>query len=320
MLAASLAVDPVTPPLYEVLSVAQEAALLAGRHIQTAWVQRGEVKATKSNATDLVTETDQRCEELVIELRKSKFPGHQIIGEESAGASKYELTDAPTWTIDPIDGTTNFVHRLALSCVIISYICKREVLVGVVYDPMADELFWATRGGGAFLRGRAASVPSPIHVSETKCLQQAVISMDPGYGRDAEAVARFCASQSAILRRSVRNIRVLGSTGLNMAYVACGRLDAGFEDGSWDTNLGPKIWDFAAGKLLVEEAGGISRDLSVDLSSRRPLDLLQRCFFCASSESLAEELLEAIAEGRIAQKSDLPHSGCVEGVAKRQKL
>mmetsp|Transcript_85986 Transcript_85986/g.154877 ORF Transcript_85986/g.154877 Transcript_85986/m.154877 type:complete len:106 (-) Transcript_85986:79-396(-) len=105
-----------------------------------------------------------------------------------------------------------------------------------------------------------------------------------------------------------------------MAYVACGRLDAGFEEGSWDTNLGPKIWDIAAGKLLVEEAGGISRDLSVDLSSRRPLDLLQRCFFCASSESLAEELLEAIAEGRTAQKSDLPHSGCVEGVAKRQKL
>merc|ERR1719440_676676 len=119
--------------------------------------------------------------------------------------------------------------------------------------------------------------------------------MDPGYGRDEVAVQTFSTVQSKILLRGVRNIRVMGSTGLNMAYSACGRLDAGFEQGSWDENLGPKIWDFSAGKLLVEEAGGVTRDLSGDVPTASPLDLLGRSFFAAATESLATELQEAIA-------------------------
>jgi len=278
--------------LDDVLATAKHAALLAGEQIAAAWQTRGEVKDTKSNATDLVTETDQRCEDMIIKLLREKYPEHHIIGEETAGSSKYELTDGPTWTIDPIDGTTNFVHRLALSCVIIAFLHKKEVLVGVVYDPMAKELFWATRGGGAFLNGNA------VKVSDTQVLGRAVISMDPGYGRDDVAVSRFTCMQAAILLRSVRNIRVLGSTGLNMAYVACGRLDAGFEMGSWELNHGPKIWDFAAGRLLVEEAGGLTRDIAGKLPAEAPLDLLGRSFFVASSRGLAAELMEAIAEGQ----------------------
>jgi len=277
------------------LDVAQEAALLAGAKIREAWSQRSEVKATKSGLTDLMTETDQRCEELVMDLLRQKFPQHQIIGEETSGFDKYELTDEPTWTIDPIDGTTKFVHRLALSCVIISYIVKKEVLVGVVYDPLADELFWAVKGKGAHIKYGAdgGGTSAPIHVSATETIPQAVISMDPGYGRDSVAVQRYCAAQSAILLQGVRNIRVLGSTGLNMAYVACGRLDAAFEEGSWEGNRGPKIWDFAAGKLLVSEAGGLTRDLTV-CQVDRPLDLMQRSFFCASTSSLTHEILNTI--------------------------
>lgn len=299
--------DGNTPVLNKVLDVAKEAAVLAGEQIRGAWIERSEVKDTKSNTTDLVTETDQRCEELVIGLIRRSFPEHVIIGEESAGSDKYELTEAPTWTIDPIDGTTNFVHRLALSCVIISYLCQREVLVSVIYDPMADELFFATRGGGAFLQGRqTGNKPIPIHVSSTETIDRAVVSMDPGYGRGAVEVSRFTAIQSAILRRKVRGLKVLGSTGLNMAYVACGRLDAGFEEGSWEHNLGPKIWDFAAGKLMIKEAGGLTSDISGSIPTTNSLDLLGRSWFAAATEALAGELFSAIIEGRCHKKRTAP--------------
>lgn len=196
------------------------------------------------------------------------------------------------------DGTTNFVHRLRLSCVIVSFLRKKEVRVGVIYDPYADELFFAVKGRGAFLRmGNNEAVP--IHVSKTTIIPNAVISMDPGYGRDEGAVARFCAMQTSILTRSVRNIRVVGCTGLNMAWIACGRLDGGFEEGSWEHNRGPKIWDFAAGRLLVEEAGGVTRDLERSPGDDdAPLNLMGRSFFCAANAELAEEIMQCIMEGR----------------------
>merc|ERR1712224_984759 len=129
-------------------------------------------------SVDLVTETDQRCEDLIIRLIKDHFPTHAIIGEESSGQSKYTLTDEPTWTIDPIDGTTNFVHRLNLSCVIIAYLHGKEPRAAVVHDPMAQETFWATKGKGSFMqRGEGPVVP--MHVSETQSISKAVIHMEP---------------------------------------------------------------------------------------------------------------------------------------------
>jgi len=286
--------------LAEILEVAKRAARGAGeliRNVLHGDSQRSEIALTKSNTVDLVTETDQKCEELVMSIIRHAYPEHVIIGEESSGTGKYTLTDVPTWTVDPIDGTTNFVHHLSLSCVIIAYLCNKEVCIGVVYDPMADELFSATQGGGAFLE-RGARMPTQIRVSDTKAIPQAVISMDPGYGRDAEAVDRFTACQAALLKKGLRNVRTVGSTGLNMAWVACGRLDAGFEQGSWELGLGPKIWDFSAGKLLVEEAGGVTRDVGLGLLSQpspdSPLDLMGRSFFCGSTSELAAELLAGV--------------------------
>lgn len=289
--------------LDKVLRVAQEAALQAGAKIleaiRTTSGNESIQLATKSSSTDLVTETDQKCEELVTQTIQSNFPDHMIIGEEDSGSKKYELTNKPTWTIDPIDGTTNFVHRLKLSCVIISFIQQKEVLVGVIYDPYADELFFAAKGRGSFLKTGGNGDAIPIHVSNTTTISNAVISMDPGYGRDSDAVGRYCAIQSAILTHSIRNIRVIGCTGLNMAWCACGRLDGGFEEGSWEHNRGPKIWDFSAGRLLVEEAGGVTMDLEcTSLSVDKPLDLMKRSFFCSSNATLAEEILLCIAEGR----------------------
>ncbi|CAB9497542.1 Inositol monophosphatase 1 [Seminavis robusta] len=279
-----------------VLSVAQEAARLAGSTIVGALGSAGALQE-KSNSTDLVTETDQKCEELIVKLLQEKFPAHKIIGEESNGSAKYELTDDPTWTIDPIDGTTNFVHSLKLSCVILSFLEQKIVQVAVVYDPYHDELFYATKGQGAFLIAKGGA-PTPLQVSQTKSLKQAVITMDPGYGRGSVEVARFCNLQAAILQTGVRNLRILGSTGLVMANVAAGRVDAAFEEGSWDTGLGPKIWDFAAGKLLIQEAGGLTRDIEASDFSNTELDVMKRSFFGAATPELANELLAIIAKDK----------------------
>jgi fructose-1,6-bisphosphatase/inositol monophosphatase family enzyme len=285
------------PTLDRVLEIAKEAAFLAGEQIRKAWPKRSEVKDKSSN-TDLVTETDQQCEELIINLLRQTFPTHKIIGEESSGQDKYELSDQPTWTIDPIDGTTNFVHRLKLSCVLISYLVNKQVMVGVTYDPLADELFYAIKGNGAFLQSGKDGTAQPIHVSTTDSIPRSVVSMDPGYGRDPVGVNKFLSIQKCILLKGVRNIRVLGSTGLNMAYVACGRLDAAFEEGSWNGNRGPKIWDFAAGKLLIEEAGGITTNIEGIVPTTEPIELMGRSFFCAATPALATELMKSIKEGR----------------------
>ncbi|KAL3939690.1 MAG: hypothetical protein SGBAC_005635 [Bacillariaceae sp.] len=284
--------------LTKVLQVAQDAARQAGKKFRDIALSSENVKlATKSATTDLVTETDEECEKLIIAQIKANFLDPTIIGEESAGSDRYELSDSPTWTIDPIDGTTNFVHRLKMSCVIISYIVKKAVKVGVIYDPYADEMFWAISGKGAFLStGNGESVP--IHVSTTTTLSNAVISMDPGYGRDKVAVERYTKMQAAILLRSVRNLRVIGCAGLSMAWVACGRLDAGFELGDWDSNRGPKIWDFAAGSLLLSEAGGLTLDIESPSTPGVPLDLMKRSIFSAANPMLAAEILECIEEGR----------------------
>ena len=377
--------DPSLENLEKISHVAQDAARLAGNEIirkdpfltasddddsgggdsSTAATApaAAAVASIKSATTDLVTETDQRCETIITHHITKHYPNHKIIGEETSGSSEYVLTNDPTWTIDPIDGTTNFVHSLQLSCILISFIFKKEVLVGVTYDPYKDELFYAIKGhgaclvtaatmtkknktkneketttttsnqrrkredleeeeeeegGGGLVEATTAETTTTtflkrrIHVSQATELSQAVISMDPGYGRDAVAVTKYCTIQSEILQRNVRNIRVFGCTGINMAYVACGRLDGGFEEGSWVTNCGPKIWDFACGKLLIEEAGGITQDIELDddeetvdsknhqssSSTSKSLNLMKRSFFCAATPQLAIEMLSAIKQGR----------------------
>ena len=235
---------------------------------------------------------------MITEQIKSNFPDAKIIGEESSGSDRYELGDSATFVVDPIDGTANFVHRLKMSCVLIAYIVNKVVKVGVIYDPFADEMFWAISEKGAFLSiGDGESYP--IHVSNTTTLSNALLSMDPGYGRGKMAVQRYTKMQAAILSRSVRNLRVVGCTGLNMAWVAVGRLDGGFELGDWDLNYGPKIWDFAAGRLLIEEAGGVTRDIESPQTPDAPLDLMKRSFLCAANPALAAEILDCIEEGSV---------------------
>lgn len=281
-----------------VLATASRAAREAGKLIRQAWhaSQTSEVEDTKSNSVDLVTETDRKCEDLVSGIILKDFPSDRIIGEETAGSEKYAPpTDEPTWTIDPIDGTTNFVHRFPQSCVIIGYLENKEVVVGVVYDPVADELFRATKGGGAFLESPArAGGAMRLTAPRVTSLGQALISMEVGYGRDEASVSLVTGGLANLLRGGVRSIRMAGSTGLNMAYVAAGRLSAAFEHGDWERGRGPKIWDVSAGKLIVMEAGGVTRDLFRDGNGE--LDLMGRSQFSACTPELADAILGALLQ------------------------
>lgn len=275
-----------------ILMVAKQAAKLAGAEIQRVWWQETNSLVTKSSNVDLVTETDEKAEQLIIELLQSTYPTHKIIGEESSGADcHYTLTDEPTWTIDPVDGTTNFVHRLGLSCVLIAFLYQQQVKVGVTYNPTSEELFWAIQGRGAYLETRDG-MTRRIHTSSTTEIPQALIAMDPGYGRDISSIDRFQSVQRNILIQGVRNIRTYGCSGLCLANVACGRFDAAFEEGSWKDHTGPKIWDLCAGKLLVEEAGGVTRDITNRVYKDKPMDILQRSSFVAATPELADRLLD----------------------------
>ncbi|MGQ9478237.1 MAG: inositol monophosphatase family protein [Candidatus Bipolaricaulia bacterium] len=216
--------------------VALEAARRAGQLLREGFGSNQRF-ALKSSRLDLVTEYDRAAEELIIEAIRSEFPQHGLLGEEG---SSYQASSAYRWLIDPLDGTTNFAHGYPIFAVSIALARGEELLLGVVYNPILDELFFAERGRGASLNGR------PIRVSETDDLSRALLATgfpyDPGrIGLNLRLFERFIYKAQAIRRD--------GSAALNLCYVACGRLD-----GFWEIDLKP--WDLAAGALIVREAGG----------------------------------------------------------------
>ncbi|HUR21110.1 MAG TPA: inositol monophosphatase family protein [Vicinamibacterales bacterium] len=220
------------------LAVAAEAALAAGR-LQLNFLRR-DLQIHKKGAIDLVTEADVAVEQDIRARVARHFPDHVFLGEE--GAQSPAATESPfRWIVDPIDGTTNFVHGLPLFCVSIALEIEGRVEVGVVYAPVADELFTAERGEGARLNGHRLRV-----TSETSLIDALLVTGFPPQARDgqAEQLAIF----GEFLSRA-RAVRRLGSAALDLAYVAAGRFD-----GFWERSL--HGWDVAAGALLVEEAGG----------------------------------------------------------------
>ncbi len=191
----------------------------------------------KSSTLDLVTEVDLLSERHIKERISNHYPKHEILAEESG----HQQTDSEyRWLIDPLDGTTNYAHGYPVFCVSIALERAGEVLLGVVYDPVRDELFAAERDAGASLNGR------PIHVSQVSQLSQSLLVTGFPYNvrsnpLNIEYFARFLHNAQAVRRD--------GSAALDMCYVACGRFD-----GFWEMELKP--WDVGAGKLIVEESGG----------------------------------------------------------------
>jgi myo-inositol-1(or 4)-monophosphatase len=195
---------------------------------------------TKKGDINLVTEADLASEQLIIDRIKTYHPKHSILAEESGEAIIVGGDSKWKWVIDPLDGTTNYAHGYPCFCVTLALEHEGEIVVGVTFDPTRNELFAAERGSGATLNGK------PIRVSEAVNLGDALIVT--GFPYDFKTRKDFARHLTEFLFRS-RGVRRDGSAAIDMAYVACGRFD-----GFWEEGLNP--WDVAAGKLLIEEAGG----------------------------------------------------------------
>jgi myo-inositol-1(or 4)-monophosphatase len=218
------------------INAARSAGSVLKEHLGK--VERVEFKG----AVNIVTEMDKKAEALIVSEIRENFPDHGILTEES----KEKVTATPyRWIVDPLDGTTNYSHGYPVFCVSIAFEKKDEVLLGVVYDPMLDELFTAERGGGSFLNGKK------IRVSGTDSLDRSLLATGFPYdvrtsrSNNLDHFARFAVRAQAIRRA--------GSAALDLCYVACGRFD-----GFWEMKLHP--WDVAAGALIVKEAGGTVTD------------------------------------------------------------
>jgi myo-inositol-1(or 4)-monophosphatase len=199
---------------------------------------------------DLVTEADRASEKLVVERLRSHFPSHAIVAEEGgghAGASEF------CWYVDPLDGTTNFAHSFPVFNVTLALERGGETIAGVVYDPLRQEMFTAERGGGAYLNHRRIRVSRVAHLAESL-----VCTGFPSRKRHLNVNVHFY-HQMAMATHGVRRT---GSAALDLAYVACGRLD-----GFWEFGLNP--WDMAAGNLLVLEAGGRVSEMTAGPHSLR---------------------------------------------------
>ena len=186
---------------------------------------------------DLVTELDRRSEELIVGRLRRAFPHHAIIAEESGGEGGAEYL----WLVDPLDGTTNYAHGLPWFTVSIGLLRGGKPILGVVYNPPLDELFWAERGKGAWLNG------GKIEVSRTTQLSQSLLAT--GFPYDIRVSEVNNLDHFSHFSLQALAIRRAGSAALDLAYLACGRFD-----GFWELKLHP--WDMAAGSLLIEEAGG----------------------------------------------------------------
>ena len=224
-------------PIY--LSTAVEAALAAGRIHRQYFRQDAAIQ--KKGRIDLVTAADLAVEQMFRERIAARFPTHGVLGEEAAAGG--QPTNARfRWIIDPVDGTTNFAHGLAIFCVAIALEIDGRVELGVVYDPIADELFTAERGRGAFLNG------APIRVSPCATMVDAMLST--GFPYSIKDERRRQVGVFAAFLEEAQAVRRLGSAALDLCYVASGRFD-----GFWEERIHP--WDIAAGALIIEEAGGM---------------------------------------------------------------
>jgi myo-inositol-1(or 4)-monophosphatase len=192
---------------------------------------------------DMVTEADEAAEALIAGRLRDAYAGHLLLCEEGSQGSVVD--SRYRWVVDPLDGTTNFAHGLPTFAVSIALEEEGLPIIGVVYDPMRDEMFVARRGGGATLNGQ------PIHISLTDRLIASILVT--GFSYDLQRRAHQAETWRDFLTR-VQAIRQTGSAALNLCYIACGRLD-----GYWERGISP--WDVAAGALIVTEAGGTVTDM-----------------------------------------------------------
>jgi len=229
--------------MHPMLNIAIRAARNAGDLIQRSSDNIGQLTIHRKSKNDFVSEVDRLAEREIIQLIQQSYPDHGILAEESGEIAGNDYT----WIIDPLDGTTNFLHGYPQYAVSIALRHKGKTEVGVVYDPLRDELFTAEKGGGAMLNNRK------IRVTQQTDLSTALIGtgFPFKYPQHLDAYTDMFKALTPI----TAGIRRAGSAALDLAYLATGRLD-----GFWEIGLKP--WDMAAGILLVQEAGGVATDFS----------------------------------------------------------
>jgi len=245
---------------------AKEAAKIHKKYFNTDFAIE-----TKGKSFDLVTVADIEAEKVAVSVIKDNFPDHNILAEEA----KYAETDSEYWwIIDPLDGTNNFSNKIPMFSVSIALVKNKETLVGVIYDVMRDELFSAQKGQGSFLNGQK------VNVNSANELKQAILITGFYYDRGAAMVENL-EKVKQFLQKKIIGIRRFGSAALDLCYVACGRA-AGF----WEFEL--NAWDFAAGKLIVEQAGGRVTGRTGEAIS------LKKSFVVASNSKIHSQMLEVI--------------------------
>ncbi|MFN0019686.1 MAG: inositol monophosphatase family protein [Pirellulaceae bacterium] len=258
----------------EFLSVCEQAAR-AGGAVLLDWQHR--FTPREKGLRDLVTEADVASQKAIRDILLGRFPDHDFLGEEDASfpeATKTSGNSEYRWIVDPLDGTANYVHHMPAFAVTIALQKAGETILGIVFDPIANEFFHAVKGEGAFLAGKR------IESSGCTSAEQAMVAVSfaPNVPRGSVEIGRFVEAL-----HSCQSVRRLGSAALNLAYLAAGRLDA-----YWATSV--KIWDVAAGLLMVEEAGG-----TVSHISGGQLDLNNPDFLASASQPLQMEMLRIIS-------------------------
>jgi len=251
------------------LQVAIQAALEAGRILRENW--GGDFAIEKKGEIDLVTAIDYQVEKIIIDRLLSAFPSHSVLAEES-GAS--EQKSDFLWIVDPLDGTTNFAHTYPCFCTSIALEVSGELQLGVVYEPLRQELFTVISGKGAFLNDKK------IHVSQAKNLLNSLLCT--GFAYDVRENKRNNLRQFEKFILTAQGVRRDGAAALDLSFVGCGHFD-----GFWEFNLKP--WDIAAGVLLIREAGGMVTAVDGSSFDLRSGNIL------ASNGKIHQEMIEVLA-------------------------
>ena len=256
--------------MHPMLNIAVRAARRAGSIINRAALDGGGFEVKTKRINDFVTKVDRAAEEAIIGTVRAAYPDHAFLAEESGstdGSAEY------CWIIDPLDGTTNFIHGFPQYCVSIAVQHRGALAHGVIYDPAKNELFTASKGRGAFLNDRRVRV--------SKCIRLRDALVGTGFPFKELKRMDLYVKQLRLLMSSSSGVRRAGAAALDLAYVACGRLDA-----FWELGLSP--WDMAAGALLIQEAGGLVGGLGGEQ------DYLESGDICAATPKVFPSLLEAM--------------------------